>query len=364
MEGTVSLAKSKFINHKYDNKDIGRLPKTAMKFLFLVLLWMNSSTIYGQDYQFKKIKTSTEASFRGLSVVDNNVAWISGSKGQTGVTTDGGIHWNFQTVKGFEESDFRSLYAFDDRHAIIANAGSPAAILITNDGGKNWNSVYTNTHKDAFIDGVDFWNEKEGLVYGDPLDGKMLLLRTADGGLTWSELKNAPLLESGEASFAASGTGIRCTNLKDVTICTGGTVSRLWISHDKGESWTTKNTPIVQGEPTTGIFSFIKNELRLTIVGGDFKNDSLRVNHNFYSPDDGQTWSVPSVTTNGYRECVEAITKNILLAVGPSGADISYDNGITWKALATEKGLHVVRKARKGSLIIAAGSKGQLCIFK
>ena len=72
----------------------------------------------------------------------------------------------------------------------------------------------------------------------------------------------------------------------------------------------------------------------------------------------------PTAPIRGYRECVEPITKKIIVATGPSGTDISYDNGVNWKMLSDEKGLHVVRKARKGTLVIAAGGKGQLFLIE
>jgi len=75
-------------------------------------------------YQFSVVETSSEASFRGLSVVDDDVAWISGSEGTVGRTTDGGTTWNIGTVEGFENVGFRSIYAFDENSAIIGNAGS------------------------------------------------------------------------------------------------------------------------------------------------------------------------------------------------------------------------------------------------
>jgi photosystem II stability/assembly factor-like uncharacterized protein len=332
-----------------------------MKHQFIILFCTLSSFAQGQQqYEFKKIETNVTSSFRGLSVIDDNVAWVSGSEGWVGITTNGGTSWKFNQIKDFKTSDFRSLYAFDAQHAVIANAGSPANILVTNDAGENWKVVYTNSHKDVFFDGIDFWNDKEGMLYGDPIDGKMLLLHTNDGGLTWTEIKTAPLLEQGEASFAASGTGIRYSSKNQITISTGGTVSRLWISKDKGEHWSSINTPIIQGESTTGIFSFIENHKSLILVGGDYKKDSLAFNHNFYSIDDGKDWIAPVIPTRGYRECIEALDKNTVVAVGPTGADISYDNGVYWSALSNEKGLHVIRKARKGSLLLTAGGKGQL----
>jgi photosystem II stability/assembly factor-like uncharacterized protein len=335
-----------------------------MKYLIIALLCLTTSMLVAQEYQLSKSITNNTASFRGLSVVDDKIAWLSGSQGWVGNTVNGGESWNFNQVKGLEETDFRSLYAFDAQRAVIANAGSPAHILITNDGGKTWNTVYTNSHKDAFFDGMAFRNDKEGIVYGDPIDGKMLLLRTSDGGLTWKEIKDAPALEKGEASFAASGTGIRCIGKNQIVISTGGVVSRLWISKDKGDNWTNLSTPIIQGESTTGIFSFAQNNKALIIVGGDYLKESVTIKHNFYSIDGGKNWLAPAAPTRGYRECVEPITDKIVIATGPSGTDISYDNGITWKALSDEKGLHVVRKARKGSLVILAGGKGNVFVLK
>jgi hypothetical protein len=37
-------------------------------------------------------------SIRGLSVVDDKTAWISGSKGHIAITTDGGTTWAWQQV--------------------------------------------------------------------------------------------------------------------------------------------------------------------------------------------------------------------------------------------------------------------------
>ncbi|MEK6781932.1 MAG: YCF48-related protein [Bacteroidota bacterium] len=335
-----------------------------MRLLILTLLFINPHISHGQNYHLKKVETNVASSFRGLSIVDDKIAWISGSNGYVGQTTNGGKNWSFSQVKGFEGADFRSLYAFDDQKAIIGNVGSPAKILFTKDAGKNWITVYTNPHPDAFFDGVDFWNAENGIMYGDPIDGKMLMLITNDGGQSWVDCKEPPLLEKGEASFAASGTGIRCTSENEVIISTGGVVSRLWISKNNGLSWTSISTPIVQGKTTAGIFSFTQHDNVLTIVGGDFQNELMTIQHNFYSIDQGKNWLKPTMPIRGYRECVESISATILVAIGPSGADISYDNGVNWKGLSDEKGLHVVRKARNGSFVIAAGSNGQVFLIE
>ncbi|MEO7992436.1 MAG: YCF48-related protein [Chryseolinea sp.] len=324
---------------------------------FVLFFFFIAQCALGQDLKLMTKELNVKTSVRGMSVVDDSVAWISGSSGWLGKTTNGGNSWSLNQIKGFEKAEFRTLYAFSATSVIVANSGSPANILITNDGGANWKTVYTNENKDAFFDGIDFWNEKEGIIYGDPIQGKMLMLRTSDGGQHWEEVSTSPMLEEGEASFAASGTGIRCLKNKKIVIATGGKVSRLWMSNDKGSHWSPIPVPMIHGESTTGIFSVsFWEDKKASVVGGDYVKDSLSIDHNFYTIDGGKHWLKPVVPTRGYRECVEYITEKLMIATGPSGTDISQDGGINWKPLSDEKSFHVVRKARKGSLIIFAGN--------
>ena len=309
------------------------------------------------------IVTNLQASFRGLSVVDENVAWVSGSSGTVGITVNGGKSWRFVNVPDHPDSDFRSIYAFDQEKAIIANAGSPAHILITNDGGQHWQVVYNNSHEAAFIDGVDFWDDNNGIMYGDPINGNMLVIITSDGGMTWKELQG-PALAEGEASFAASGTGIRCYAKDKVMISTGGVKSRLWNGQPNRGVWSAIDVPVVQGQPATGIYSFAMRSKLLIVVGGDYTKPEASEKQSLRSTNFGGSWTELSTPTRGYRECVEWIDKARLLAVGPTGMDLSNDLGTSWQPLNDEKGYHVVRKARKGSLILVAGAKGQIGIIK
>ncbi len=328
-----------------------------LKSLALFALFASSNT-FCQNLTWHSCDISVKSSFRGLSVVDDHVVWVSGSNGWIGRSTDGAKQWVFNQLSGFEKLDFRSLYAFDSQNAIIANAGSPAHILKTSDGGASWKIVYQNNHANAFFDGIDFWNAREGMIYGDPINGHMLLLITTDGGNTWTELpeNQRPFLNEGEASFAASGTGIRCYDKSKIVISTGGKSSRLFVSGNKGASWTVLTPAILQGESSTGIFSVAFRDKLGVVVGGDYLQDSLKVKHILLTHDGGKTWHTPTTPTRGYRECVEYVSDKILIATGPSSTDVSYNKGEDWQALSDEKGFHVVRKARKGKLVVVAGS--------
>lgn len=323
----------------------------------------------GQKMHLAPVDTKTAASYRGVSVVDDSTAWVGGSNGWVGATLDGGKRWSFAQVKGFEKCDFRSVYAADAKNVIIANAGSPAYILRSADGGATWSKVYENNDSAAFIDGVDFWNKKEGVVYGDPIGNRLLVLHTNDGGKSWNEYaaENRPLVADGEASFAASGTCIRCMGRKKLVIATGGKVSRLLISNNKGKSWKARPTPILQGESSTGVFTLLPyTNHHWLIAGGDYKRDTLSINNLFVTNNAGKSWISPVTTTRGYRECLEAIgdAGRSLMAVGPGGIDVSYDDGYTWQPFSDEKQFHVIRKSRAGNFTVLAGGGGKVAVLQ
>lgn len=327
---------------------------------------MLSQTLFGQQVLWRNTTPAVTASFRGLSVVDNNVAWVSGSKGWIGKTGNGGESWSMNQIKGKELLDFRSVFAFSAKTALVANAGSPAYILRTTDGGKTWKEVYKSTDTAAFFDGITFWNDTDGVVYGDPVKGRLMLLYTNDAGKTWRpELPTkCPAVAEGEASFAASGTAIRSYAGGKIMIATGGAQSRLLSGH-RGGRWSIIEPPIMQGEPSMGIFSVaFRDEYDGIIVGGDYKQETLAKRHVFYSTDGGRTWQKPAQPTGGYRECVEYIDGNTAVAVGPTGIDITHDGGRVWQPLSYQKNCHVARKARRGSLVVVAGGNGTIGLIK
>jgi hypothetical protein len=330
-----------------------------MKKLLPLLLLILSQSVYCQTLYRSAIPENVKSSFRALSVIDDSHAWISGSNGYVGHTVDGGESWVFTRVKGYEKSDFRSLFAFDSKTAIAATAGSPACILRTTNGGKSWKKVYSVADTLAFFDGIDFWNNKEGIIYGDPLGGHLFLAATTDGGRSWKEapMEDRPAMAQGEASFAASGTAIRCYDTHTVMIVTGGALSRLLISYNAGASWRKIDLPLRQGQSTEGAFSVaFSNDTTGIIVGGDYTKEKMITDYVLFSHDGGFGWNHSYSLTGGFRECVEFIDKETAIAVGPSGFDITVNNGIEWGPFSVEKGFHVIRKARNGNLVIAAGN--------
>lgn len=299
-------------------------------------------------------------SIRGLSVVDDSTAWISGSKGYIAKTTDGGKTWDWRQVKGFEKADFRGIEAFSAKEAVIMSSGTPALILKTTDGGNTWTEKYRNTDTAYFFDAIAFETPKHGFVLGDPINNKFVLMETKDGGETWATFKNRPDALPGEAAFAASGTCLRIS-CQRLYITTGGSAARL-LTCVNYKSWEYRDIPISHGKPSQGGFSFVCGGNVGLLVGGDYANDKKTdsvmaiqlARSRFVSPVKGPA---------GFQSCVEHVIDSIFLSTGTPGSNITTDGGKTW-AKIDDVSYNVCRKAKQGKLVLLAGDRGKIAIFK
>ncbi len=324
-------------------------------FLTICLITMESSA-----QQVQLLHEGSGISIRGLSVVKNDVVWVSGNKGTVGRSLDGGTSWQWMTVPGYENRDFRDVEAFDASTAVIMAVGEPAIILQTVDGGKRWKAVYTNDTPGMFLDAMEFWNGQSGIVLGDPVGGKFFVARTFDGGSNWRAIapENAPAADSGEACFAASGTNVRALARDEACFISGGSKSRFF-KRDKSNAM-----PIVQGSETAGANSIAvwyrgRSRSIVVAVGGDFAKDSSTENTACISFDEGENWELAASPPSGYRSCVEFITRKRLVTCGLNGVDVSEDQGRTWRRIS-DTGFHVCRKSSKGKVVFLAGSDGRI----
>jgi photosystem II stability/assembly factor-like uncharacterized protein len=302
-------------------------------------------------------------SIRGLSVVNDNTAWISGSKGNIAITRDAGKTWNWQQVKGFEKADFRDIEAFSDKEAIIMSSGIPALILKTTDGGVSWQEKYHKIDTAYFLDAMDFDTNKHGIILGDPIGGKFLLLETTDGGEIWQSFKNPPAAFAGEASFAASGTCLRVNGT--ITIVTGGARSRVLILPKLKKTWVDSRLPLTNGKQSRGAFSIANGNHQSIIVGGDYQKDNNSDSVAFIQPKATSVYkkNLPLRGLSGFQSCVEYISSDTFLSTGTPGSNITTDGGKTWQKVDTAS-YNVCRKAKHGKLVLLAGNDGKIGIFK
>ncbi len=132
-------------------------------------------------------ESGTKSRLRGVCAVSDQVCWATGAQGTVLRTTDGGATWRQRIVPGAGDLDFRDIHAFDDQTAFILSvgAGDLSRIYKTSDGGATWASSFRNHDPRGFLDAIAFWDKTHGIVQGDPVDGRFVILSTYDGGTSW-----------------------------------------------------------------------------------------------------------------------------------------------------------------------------------
>lgn len=321
--------------------------------LFLTMLFIGRS--YGQ--QVEQLTSGEPVSIRGLSVVSDDVIWVSGSRGKVGRSVNGGANWTWMQVPGYEKREFRDIEALDSNTAIILAISEPGAILKTSDGGLTWKTVYADSSKGVFMDAFHFEGPR-GTVIGDPLDGTIYLAATNDHGNTWRRIQNTPAVDTGEACFASSGTNIVTFRDGSYLFATGGTAARF--NYD-GQFYP---LPLLQGRESTGANSVAVFGRNAVVVGGDFARDSISSgNAALIKLGKKPVITIPATPPHGYRSSVAWLSGQNLITCGTSGVDISSDGGRNWKLISSD-GYHVCQKAKKGNAVFLAGSNGKIARFR
>jgi len=314
------------------------------------------------------VKTGMTGTMRGLHAISDKVIWVSGTKGEFAVTRDAGKTWFQQSVPGAEKLDFRDVHGFSADVALLMSIGpgSASRIFRTTDGGKSWTMTFENRDSLAFFDGMDFFNEKHGLIISDPADNKPYILETKDAGLTWKRIqpKTVPDLVKGEYAFAASGTSLDALPGGECWLATGGAVARAFKSDDYGANWTAVNLPVLQGDAASGAFSIDKGpDKSVAACGGHYRQTQKTGSNIAISADNGKTWSVPpGASFVPFMECIRWTGKKSLVACGPPGVWISKDSGITWKEISKE-GFHTCDVVPGKKVIWLAGNRGNVATF-
>ena len=337
-------------------------PIKNISFFFCLLISVFATA---QQPTIKILESGKRISIRGLSVVTDKIIWASGSGGNVARSIDGGNTFTWMKVPGYEKNDFRDIEAFDENTAIIMGITTPAVILKTKDGGKNWIKVFEDTAKGAFFDAMDFSKNKYGILVGDPISQQTYIAQTLDGGESWKVIspgKNNTDLQpkEGEAFFASSGTNVKMMSYgyNHFVMASGGKASRFFNTR------TNDSLPIMQGKESTGANSVaVYNDKQVVIVGGDFSKDSISSNNcvitvlsNYAYP---LNYKIPQTPPHGYRSCVIFLNRKNLLTCGTSGIDISKDGGNNWELISKES-FHVCQKAKKGKAVFLAGGGGRI----
>ncbi len=324
---------------------------------------VSCSDIEKENFVFESQSTNMSGSMRGLDVLNEHCVWISGSGGEYCFTTDGGANWTKSVVPGAESLDFRDVHVFSEKSALVMSAGPGEASRIyrTDDAGQSWVLCFTNTDSLAFFDGMDFLNDNEGIIFSDPIDAKINLMVTKDGGRSWARLNPTvlPDLKVGEYAFAASGTSAMYDKLGGIWIATGGSVARIWHANSIDGPWEISSVPVIQGDPAAGLFSVApQSDTRVIAVGGHYQKMDIMGSNVVIWDENNQEWLVPEGGKSlPFMECVRWISSKAVVAAGPPGVFFSPDQGENWSRISDD-GFHTFDVSRKGRVGWLALNKG------
>lgn len=322
-------------------------------------LWLVSCTEKQHHFVFKEVNTPGNSSLRAICAVDGQTVWTSGSQGRIYLTVDGGEHWKTAAVPGCEETEFRSLHAWDAKRALVFDISPKGRAFMTQDGGQSWKQVYVSPDEGVFFNSVKFADDLQGLAISDPVDDLVFALKTTDGGWTWKRLGTLPAAAPGEINFAASNTCIEYLPTGEIYIVSGGSQSRILTSKDHGEHWTYVETPVISG-PSAGLFSvnFAGRKIGVA-VGGDFNDPDREGVRAIFTEDGGEHWEPAHTLPAAYRSCVLSVGKEMHVAVGKTGCDYSVNGGKDW-VLIDSAGFYAGAAVKGKNLLFLAGANGRV----
>ncbi|WP_037225540.1 WD40/YVTN/BNR-like repeat-containing protein [Rhodopirellula baltica] len=343
-------------------------------FIFLAMAILPPRLLVAADVvssNWNVSETGTNVSLRGLSAVDDDVIWASGAEATVIRSIDGGETWQPCGPAGFDGLEFRCVCAFSANVACIASAGTPAVLLRTEDGGETWKETYRAESETAFFDAMQFWDADRGMAVSDPVDGRLLVVETNDGGNSWRKVTNGiPLARPGEAAFAASNSSLLLGADGQLWFGTGGAesdTSRLYTRSGWDQPWVAVPVPMPSSQ-AAGIFAICQGPAigegdatkPLICVGGDYRASETSEVTACISLDDGATWQRVAGQPESFRSDVMAIPEGsqiarALIAVGPAGTDLSHD-GTNWTSLS-DIGFHCLSAGK--TKLFACGSDGR-----
>ena len=337
--------------------------KTIIKFFLISVCFFSCSKneFKIQTLEIQPILIDSTINIRALEI-DNNKVFSASSTGSIysfdayNSKVISQLQYSFDSIV---KPNFRAL-AIKNENVFAISIGNPALLF------KNGKVVYKEIHPKVFYDSMEFWNENEGIAVGDFTENCISIIITRDGGNNWNKLDCTVFNQiiEGEGFFAASDTNISIIGNK-TWIASGGKNSRVYFSINKGRTWEIFNTPVLQGESTTGIFSMdFYDQNNGYAIGGDYTKPEIDSLNKIFTVDGGKTWkTIADNMSPGYRSCIQYFPKSNgkkILVVGYKGIDYSNDYGNTWRNFSDES--YYTFRFLNDSVAFAAG-KGKISKF-
>jgi photosystem II stability/assembly factor-like uncharacterized protein len=259
--------------------------------------------------------SGTEMSLSKAVFVDTQVGWVVGTSGQLLKTNNGGATW---TAVSYGQSEMpASIGASDANNAWVVNPWS-SGVWVTRDGGSRWSRVQA---------------ENQGVQTYVPINGNEMwamswsnLLRTTDGGTTWTSMP----LPASEAGLYRSFSSLYAVDMSHAWLkgYESGYVNGTYVSRavalktsDGGNSWQAFSTD-------SNIAYYTKFfDANTGFAWGYYGNAAMRTN------DGGASWqtlTLPQTSSSYYSEFQALSAQQLVIKDSAGRAYRSSDSGATW----------------------------------
>lgn len=315
--------------------------------LILLFIGVAVSCENANNITFSEVKITPvftdSLSIRAITPMNESTVWFAANNGVVGLID--GTTPKVTTVK-YQDSilNFRAI-AKTSKAVFVLSIENPAVLYKidhTNNQATNMNEVYVEENEKVFYDAMAFFDDNEGIAMGDPTDGCLSVIKTINAGATWQKLSCdiLPEVKDGEAAFAASNSNI-AIHKDNVWIVSGGKRARVFHSPDRGASWEVYNTPMIQGQTMTGIYSVDFYDEKVGVIfGGNWEEKDFNEGNKAITIDGGKTWKLLSNGKGpGYRSSVKFVPGSKgsgLVAVGSPGISYSSNRGQDWQELSNQ----------------------------
>lgn len=272
----------------------------------------------------------------GIDFTDSETGWFLTSdlgtwNGDLYNTLDGGSSWNkINQIKCVRPTPMSLQFISSEVGWIPLNVGAgpiSGGLMVTRDGGKSFQVVGANKDSD-YSDAsqkiisarqVDFTSAQHGWAIGLSLNNGDYLLRTDDGGNTWTQVY-PKLTPTQDISFVDGQTGFGLGTLSDFGALLGTT--------DGGRSFQTIKSFAQDYRPNKLSFIDARNGWILASPVATYETVTL------HTSDGGQTWeklgSLPDYIEIDYFRFFDA-DNGIAISAGKNGAFYrTHDGGKTW----------------------------------
>jgi photosystem II stability/assembly factor-like uncharacterized protein len=223
-----------------------------------------------------------------------------------------------------------ALKAVSNQSAIIGGKlqGNPT-ISVTTNMGANWSAVNVSSALSSVV-GIVMFNSTTGLAIGNPVTNRIGIVKTTDGGSTWTALPNAPIV-SGSGETVLPGTVFNVGN----SMWFATSSNRILYTANAGATWSSGMLNASGAVIVSLAFRDALNGILLYKTSASptapFKIAS--------SQDGGRTWvqNVLDPATLGFNAAFVASPGGHHLLVGQEGQVFgSGDNGASWQVILSK----------------------------